>query len=65
MASAPELNNRVQFKIISNNNGNAYLHGGYFFNNTFVGDTYLFDTFSITWTLLSARWLRMTIPLYY
>ncbi|CAI2190721.1 597_t:CDS:2, partial [Funneliformis geosporum] len=27
MATAPELNQRVKFKILSDNNGNAYLHG--------------------------------------
>ncbi|CAI2177983.1 20293_t:CDS:2, partial [Funneliformis geosporum] len=53
MASAPELNQRGHFKILSYNNGKTYLHGG-FFNNTFLGDTYLFDTFLFNWTKLPA-----------
>ncbi|CAG8668347.1 5200_t:CDS:2, partial [Funneliformis mosseae] len=52
MLNAPNLNRRVHFSLISDNNGKAYLHGGY--SGTFLGDTYLFDTFSFIWTLLPA-----------
>ncbi|CAG8732456.1 12518_t:CDS:2, partial [Funneliformis caledonium] len=47
-----QLNGRIQFSFLSDNNGKAYLHGGY--NGTFLGDTYLFDTLSFTWNLLPA-----------
>ncbi|CAG8676629.1 6962_t:CDS:2, partial [Funneliformis mosseae] len=53
MGDATQLNERTQFSIISDNNGNAYLHGGYN-NGVFLGDTYFFDTISITWTMLLA-----------
>ncbi|CAG8684606.1 4096_t:CDS:2, partial [Funneliformis caledonium] len=52
MKNAPDVNDRVQFKMLSNNDGIAYLHGGFFYNGTFLGDTYLFDTFLHTWEQL-------------
>ncbi|CAG8627458.1 3533_t:CDS:2, partial [Funneliformis caledonium] len=51
MSNAPELNWRVQFDMLSDNNEKSYLHGGN--DGTFLGDTYLFDTLSITWTRLA------------
>ncbi|CAG8747520.1 16161_t:CDS:1, partial [Funneliformis mosseae] len=53
MASAPQLNGRVKFALLSDNKGMVYLHGGYnYYNYTYLGDTYSFVISSITWTPL-------------